>query len=432
MKKILIITRSFPPSNKTASYRALSFARYFSKYGYYPIIVTRHWDNAMTHEKDIQLASGSETIHEMKDGYEVYYIPFKGTFSKRFNLQSKVLKKIALLIEIYFGKLDFFNPHYSLYKFATMYLRRNSVDKIIVSVPPFDLLKYGNRLSKKHGVKWVADYRDEWTSEGSLIQEGKFKNVFSDFLHHLFLSKKMQQKNEINFTSNCIAFTSVSNQAIASIAKLINKSGTLIVNGFDAENHIVDDGLKLYDEFTIAYAGWLYNSQQIEILCEAVKLMADKHQKFKFKLLFIGGKSFEGMPKRLNDLMKGYEYLIEFTDRVSKYESIKMQQKSHLLLLSAHKGKDGIPSSKLYEYIGAQKKVLLCPSDNGVIEETLKKTNQALICNSVSETFMTLNKLYELFLDSNSDIQTNINKSEVENFSREKQVEKFAHLLDSL
>jgi len=42
MEKVLIITRAFPPANKTAAYRVSAFANYLSAYGFFPIIVTRN------------------------------------------------------------------------------------------------------------------------------------------------------------------------------------------------------------------------------------------------------------------------------------------------------------------------------------------------------------------------------------------------------
>lgn len=435
MQKVLIITRSFPPCNKTASYRVLSFAKHLSKYGYFPVIVTRNWDRELVNEDDINFPSGNEIKHEKNELYEVYYIPFKGILSRRFNIQNRILKKIILLFEIYFGNRDIFNPHFGVFKFSSKLLKENEdITKLIVSAPPFDLLKYGNMLSKRHKIKWIADYRDEWTSDGSiLLQKGTGPaNLLSKILYNYYLSPEAVRKQEIEFTKSCSFFTTVSDSAISAISAITNKSGRLLINGFDQEDYDENVKPKLFEKFTITYAGWLYNSQQIEILCEAIKKLVERIPDLKLKLLFIGGKSFSGMEERLGKLMAGYENYIELTDRVSKRESIEMQQKSHLLLLSSHKGKDGIPSSKLYEYIGTKKAILLCPSDNGVIEDTLLKTQQGIICNTVEDTYNELLKLYNEFMMENRAVKSAINLNEVENYSRINQVKLLSEYLNEL
>ena len=52
MKKILIISYFFPPCNLTAAQRVYSLAKYLSKYGFYPTIVTRRWDHSIGKLKD--------------------------------------------------------------------------------------------------------------------------------------------------------------------------------------------------------------------------------------------------------------------------------------------------------------------------------------------------------------------------------------------
>ncbi|MEO7047379.1 MAG: hypothetical protein ABI091_18900, partial [Ferruginibacter sp.] len=101
MKKILVLSYYFAPCNLTPAERVYSFAKYFNAMGYYPIIVTRNWDISINHARDEYEPTGNKIIHEKKDGYEVYYLPFRP------GLKGRLFKK-------YYG-----TKYYFIYLFIT-------------------------------------------------------------------------------------------------------------------------------------------------------------------------------------------------------------------------------------------------------------------------------------------------------------------------
>jgi hypothetical protein len=129
--------------------------------------------------------------------------------------------------------------------------------------------------------------------------------------------------------------------------------------------------------------------------------------------------------------MRGYNEFVILTERLSKKESISLQKKAHLLLLCAHKNKSAIPSSKLYEYIGVGKPVLVCPSDKGIIEETLTKTGQGIFCNSEEEAFVTIERLYLSFLKG-EEPHCIVNLQEAAKYTREEMVKNLAEELQKI
>ena len=87
MKKILILSYFFPPSTITGSYRVNSWAKHLSKFGFYPIIVTRTWNENINNYYDLSSSFSNEIIHEKHENYEVYYMPYKP------NLRDKIINK---------------------------------------------------------------------------------------------------------------------------------------------------------------------------------------------------------------------------------------------------------------------------------------------------------------------------------------------------
>ena len=84
LKKVIILADYFPPCNLTPAERTFSFACYLNEFGYYPIVVTRNWDIPILHSRDEHKKTGDHIIHEKKQNYEVYYVPFKPTLKNIF------------------------------------------------------------------------------------------------------------------------------------------------------------------------------------------------------------------------------------------------------------------------------------------------------------------------------------------------------------
>ncbi len=421
MEKVLFITRSFPPSSLTATGRAYSFAKYLHEYGYYPVIITRNWDIVVKQMVDIELPSGTKLNYEKNEHFEVYYIPFKGRIGNRKVFQkNRLYRKIANLIDTYFGSLGWFSPHYDLYRFALKYVKKSKeIKKAIITVSPFQLLEYGYLLKKKAGIKWVADYRDEWTTEGNIVLRNTptLKGIRGR-VYDFFNSNEKQINREKKWSETASSFITVAPQIKTNLEKFLPIKGRVLVNGYEPEDFYIKEEIQRYDKFTITYAGSLYQTQQIEVLLAAVRSLAEKYNKdFRFQLLFIGGKAFPGMQERILGMMSGYEAFVNLTDRVSKQDSIRMQKSSHLLLLCAHKEKDSIPSSKLYEYMGIANPVLVCPTDNGIIQETLKDTGLVILCDTVEDAIFKVEAEYLSFI-RNEKIERNINWEELTNYQR--------------
>lgn len=400
---VVIITRSFPPSPLTASSRALSFAENLKRFGYWPIVVTRNWDGEFMGFENVYKPSGTELRRERHENYEVYYVNFKGRHLNRLKPNaSRLSRKIAALFDIYFGWHYLFDPYVDLLKFTNQFLKINKmVSHVIISVPPFTLLSFVQYLKKRHRVKVVVDYRDEWNTAGNVIEEeNQDGNRLARRVLDVFNGKEAKRRRELMALSYTDALLSVSEEGNKNLSAVFKGPITTLPNGFieqeikASENVDIDQAI-----MQISYAGWLYKTQQIEPLLDSVKQLADKYgASFRMRLLFIGGLSFPDMKERLMELMKGFEKYIELTPRVTRAASLEMQRRSALLMLIAHKGQGAIPSSKLYEYIALERQVLLVPSDNGIMQRTLQDNNIGLWTNDPADLTDLLEELYLSFI----------------------------------
>ena len=427
LKKVIILSDYFPPCNLTPAERIFSFACYLNEFGYYPIVVTRNWDIPILHSRDEHKRTGDRIIHEKKQNYEVYYLPFKPTlknklFEKFFGTKFYFLYLwIAFIYAIGENFSSLFTPYLPLYRLCKKLLLENKdIRYLIISGSPFHLFKFGYKMNKQFNIKWIADYRDDWNTN-SLIQASVFKKLLKNI--SVYYEKK--------WVSSAVFFISVSDFYVKKIHNLLKVvPGYTIYNGYIESNYSGNEQ-EISNHFIITYVGSLYSTQVVEIFLTAYKRFIDKAGKtIDSKVIFVGLKANPPLFSIVQKQVKGYEDNFEYTHRVSKKDAIAIQQKSTLLLAIGHGENKGIPGSKLYEYIALRKPVLICPSDNDVIEETLNSTNQAIIANNVDECVSRLHELYAEFLKYGK-INVKTDDAIIQQYARKYQVGKLASIISA-
>jgi hypothetical protein len=429
LKKILIISYFYPPCNLTASQRVGGWVKYLSSFGYYPIVITRNWDIPIFTPEDALISSGINVVHEKNDNFEVYYLPYKASFrdvvfSK--NKGRKVIQKISKLHT--FKDLLFENvsnktiPFSNMYDFSKEIIEKDSSIKLlIISGNPYSQFKFGDLLHKNFGIKWIADYRDEWNTSAVESKMLKSRKIIST----------IQSKNEKKWVSSAECITSVSKVCTDRISQFVQKDGMIILNGFDGidENEIIEVEKNV---FNITYNGSLYPTQPIEILLQAfIKVIQNEDVKINVNINFPGLGFDPAQRIRVEQQIVGFEKFFHITDRISKNDVIQIQKRSDLLLMVTHKGIKGIPSSKMYEYIGLKKQILLYPNDHDIVEGTLNETGLGIICKDENEVYLKLLGLVKAKQDGlNPELK--IDPVKIDFYSRKNQTAELAKLLDRL
>lgn len=137
MKKILIISPHFPPSNLAAVHRSRLFAQHLPEYGWEPVILTVHekyYEEAPDHNLE-KLLPPQLRIEKVK--------AFK-------------LTKPRLVGDI--GLRAFFQ----LYKKAKQIILKEKIDFLFIHIPSFYVALLGRWLHKSTGIPYGIDYIDPW------------------------------------------------------------------------------------------------------------------------------------------------------------------------------------------------------------------------------------------------------------------------------
>lgn len=430
MKKVLILSYFFPPCQLTASQRSFGWARCLKQEGWQPIVITRNWEHHIGEPDDMHHDSGTQLLIQRNDEFEAHYLPFRGNFRDRlyskhgknkYNLVRKFLSLNELILYHFSNSVI---PYSNIYDYALKYCRENKdVQAIVVTGNPFEMFRFGYLLHKSTGIPWIADYRDDWTTSEVNDSRGPADAAL----------RLLERNSEKKWVGTAKSITSISPYYVQKISRFTEVPGEVILNGFFENDLASYRNKELEEKFSIVYNGMLYPSQQIEVFLEALKKLADEfpEHRNKIRMRFPGILFLKHVAARVEQLMQGYEDLIELSERVSRPEVLEIQARAHLLLMVSHKNAIGIPSSKIYEYLGLHKSVLICPGDNDILDSTFRPYNLGHIANSSGEALNILRNLFMLYLEGNySGLQADAQY--VAQFSREGQAAALANLLNKI
>jgi glycosyltransferase involved in cell wall biosynthesis len=395
LKKIVLVSFYFSPCTLTPSQRLSYWAENFHKLGYYPIVVTRAWDKEIKTHHDTKIAFGEKLRIEQFSTHEVHYLPYSPGILDRAYLHfgENFLRPLFLVIKV----LDVFLAGFTL-KFTSFsnfqpyleeLIKEQKPEKMIISGEPFYLFRIGYYLNRKLGVSWIADYRDDWSTNELQMQKGG--SSFRKWLINL------EARYEKKWVSTAQFIISVSESYTKRISSFLSKTGVTVQNGFE-ESLLEIPPQQLENEFTLMYSGVLYPSQNLSLILGALELAYQ--EKKPFRLVFLGAGFDVKEKKRIESMVPSYlsDY-VEVTTRFPRMVAIEKLQKAHALLGIAYGDMKGIPSSKLYEYLALGKPVLLCPSDGDVMEKILSESKLGFFANTSKEAKSSIDTIRELYLD---------------------------------
>ena len=231
--KVLILTYYFPPNNATAGFRPLSWANEFVKNGMEPVVITRHWKPEDNTQKAFRSYNFNEVKKTTDNGYTTYALPYtpnkKRNFGEIYFRNSKFLSKIYYMILTLLGHLDIdLDGRHAFKKFVELYLKNNKVDLLIVTCPPFNLLRLAYELKAEFNIPFVADFRDLWNNNEL---NNNFKYGFKDGIFYSILKMHIN-----NWLKPAFLVTVVSDETGDKIIEngYLNNPVT-IFNGFETQ-----------------------------------------------------------------------------------------------------------------------------------------------------------------------------------------------------
>ncbi|MBW3519106.1 glycosyltransferase family 4 protein [Flavobacterium sp. NKUCC04_CG] len=376
LKKVLIITYYWPPAGGPGVQRWLKFAKYLPSFGIQPIIYTP--ENPTYPLLDYSLESEvSDQLEVLKSKIKEPY-GLAGLFSKKSakNLSSGIIphqprqsfiEKSMLWVRgnlfIPDARIGWVKPSVN---FLETYIRDNNIDCVITTGPPHSLHLIGLELKKRLAFKWIADFRDPWTTIG--------------YHKELKLTASAQHKHEqlelaVLNAADQLTVTSFSTKA--EFAEKTTKPITVLTNGYDVE---VVEKRPMDKAFTLAHIGSFLSHRNPRVLWKALSELRKENPEFKeaFQFKLIGKVSQEILDAlkefKLDDCTVNMGYL-------SHKEALVQQRVSQVLLLVEIDSLEtrAIIPGKLFEYMAAERPILALGPDGADFFRIITETNTGRI-----------------------------------------------------
>ncbi|AXP82412.1 hypothetical protein CJ739_3350 [Mariniflexile rhizosphaerae] len=371
-KKALIITYYWPPAGGPGVQRWLKFVKYLPDFNIEPIVYIPEnpryplRDNSLSSEVSSALTIIKQPINEPYKLADLFSEKTSKTISKGVISEKKTQSFVEKLLLYIRGNFFIPDARKGWIKpsvvFLSEYISKENIETIITTGPPHSLHLIGLKLKEQLGVKWVADFRDPWTTIGYHKQ---LKLTESSKAKHKELEK------QVLITADQIIVTSFKTKK--EFQQITNQSIEVITNGYDKES-VVD--FKMDSKFTLAHIGSLLSKRNPEILWRVLSDLIAENDSFlkDLQLNFIGfvsGDVLYSIEKyHLSDYINNIGY-------VSHKEAIKYQKKSQILLLieiDSDETKCIIPG-KLFEYMVSNRPIVAIGPKDSDVEKIIQETN---------------------------------------------------------
>jgi glycosyltransferase involved in cell wall biosynthesis len=373
MRKIIIISYFFPPCNLTAGQRPYSWYIYLHRFGYYPIVITRKWEKQIHTYSDVNQISPPGITIEKQEWGEVHYLPYSGNLRDRiiskygmgrFSFLRKILSMFELILENFLLGII---PYRGFYAHAISVLKEQKTEGTIISAGPFPQFFFGFLLNKRFSQKWIADYRDDWSTDE--VNKG------NGIIHGLI--KKLNHISEKKWLCSAVAFITISPHYRKKIENFTGIKGYVVQNGFSEIIPVKENAL---DNHTLVYNGTLYPTQPVEGFLKDLAVFNLASQQ-KIMVDFPGLGIDDIQKKRVESFASSLDLLskVNITERVPKTEVIEKQKNALALMMFGHKSLKGIPSSKIYEYLSLGKPIILFEPDGDILEEIVGGYNLGFV-----------------------------------------------------
>jgi glycosyltransferase involved in cell wall biosynthesis len=362
-KKVLIITYYWPPSAGSGVQRWLKFAKYLPDYGWEPVIFTPE-------NPDFELKDESLLL-EVPREVDVLRFPIWEPYGLLRALKKDQIKDPAVIIEkkeknildlsAIWLRANIFVPDPRVYwvkpsvKFLMDIMEKNQVDVIVTTGPPHSVHLIGRNLKRETGIKWLADFRDPWSSW-----------EFLDSLPMTSMVRKRHVKLEQSVLKEADAVITISPTFKEEMEQIGQRPVNIITNGFDTAD-LPPSFIALPPQeevFQIVYSGIIDSIRNPVPFLEAFKAAFElgNHQ---------GHLSFVGkVSSQVQDFIQTDPWLRSHTECVGYVphsEVFKYYSKAHLLLLiltDTKNAKGNIPG-KLFEYLATGRNIIALGDPEG-------------------------------------------------------------------
>jgi glycosyltransferase involved in cell wall biosynthesis len=379
LKKLLMVSYYFPPLGMGGTQRPAKLAKYLPEFGWQPTVLTvkpiAYW------AQDPSLLAELSDIPIIRTGSldpQRLLAKWRGAQNES-KIASTANGRPSPILRIFNEKLlpFFLIPDSKiLWRFhavqaACNIIQQEKFDALYTTSPPHSVQIIGRRVAKRCGLKWVADFRDNWTGGVVVHEPTPLQRWFN----------RAMQKSVLKAADAVISVTSgIRDELLREHAGNQDKFH-LIANGFDESdfpksNRVANDG-----KFIFCHCGSITAFSDPKPFIRALNIFRQKYADLAKRSLFqfVGYDALGNFANRVRQA--GLEQMIEFVGYRPHREALQYLVNADALLLIARGKIDAtfIPS-KVFEYLGSRKPILALSNVHDTIDLLIKTGTATILC----------------------------------------------------
>ena len=403
-KTLLMIAFEFPPGNGASVPRIESFYRYLKQWGWKVVVLTA---NPRAYERV------NPDYQDAED--DLVYRTFALDAPRHLSIKGKYIAASAT------------PDRWGLTWIPSALIKGRQLVKkyqpdVIWSSSPIPSTHFiANKLSQKHGIPWVADYRDPFHymngSAGPKL----------DKIH-----KKIDQNTLTNTEHLTFATEQVKELYQDKYGNLVTDKSTVIENGFDEANFAKLETLTnkstpfTKDKFSLYYSGVLYpHGRDPRPVFDAISELSTQGVigADNFELVFQGAGDGSEFKDYITE--KNIESLVSFIEPVPFLNALNnMMHADALLLIQDSRFNKQIPG-KIYEYLRTQRPMLVKADPEGATYQVAAGFDKVYTGYNTEELQEALTSL--LKLNQSEEIARDVNR-----FNREAKAKQLLDVINSI
>lgn len=372
--KILLISYYFPPYNTVGAVRPGKLARYLQKKGHTVVVISAQ---KPPFPLGLPLEITPEHVHEvhgMSANAPIYWLlgGYKKTTTTGFQEIGKNRPWLRQLGKLYKTLFHWPDAESAWGKAAitqgNKLLANNDFDLIYVSAPSFSALKAGRKLASTYKLPWIAEYRDLW-SDNHAYPHPAWRRIF----------ERHWEKNLMRSASALVTVSPPLAQKLAHHDKPV----WVIQNGYDPEDfaQIPTSVPSQREELRIVYTGNIYQEYyDTDTFCSGLAQFVTQGG---FAKIHVIGRNIS--PIIASATKYGVLHLFDISGTQPRPQALGLQQTADVLLMFLWRdGEDGIYTTKLFEYAGANRPILAIGSNDSDVANIINESSIGYVASDAS------------------------------------------------
>lgn len=434
MKKVLLISYSFPPVGGIGVQRNLKFVKYLPNFGWEPIVLTINPDYFLLQDNELlkDIPNGTKTfrtqcIKPKQRSLSWIKYTVKGNNKKSFSkLILNFVEKEFIIPDIWIGWLPF-----SIITGRNI-IKSEKIDVILCSGPSFTSFLVGFVLSKIYKLPLILDYRDGWFFDAN--RKTSHSNFYKNFIdYHI-------ERHILNHANAAIFVSKQLYDIYLTRFPGIKSKSYIISNGFDPDDLVVAKNKLITKKNThlISHVGncdYPARKPLVKKFLSALICILNLHPELMdiIKLRFVGI-----VPDDIrNEISKcKLKNITEIIDPVPHSKAIEYMLDSDALLLFSvlSPNNKAMLTGKLFEYLMVNKPILAFAPLDSAASHVIKEENASgciIDCETHSKEKMLENVKSFIMKVIRNDFVINNNQS-IKKYHRSELTGKLAEILEKL